>query len=255
LEAWVIQHDLRFGLNTDPLHGMETLPDKSVDHTITDPPYDEKTHKGRRAARRSDGGPELKDITFGSLRSHELVSAADGIARLTRRWALIFCAEEQIPDWKVAMRARDFTHVRTMPWVKPDAAPQMTGDRPGQGWEPILVFHAPYTGRMRWNGGGGKGVYTVNVNGEAGRFHQTQKPLALLEALVRDFTDYGERIMDPYAGSATTLVAAKKLGRLSIGWEADPDYYPKALNRIAGTAQQIELAPPAPMKQVRLFTS
>jgi DNA modification methylase len=141
-------------------------------------------------------------------------------------------------------------------------------------------MHAPGTGGYRWNAGGSKGVYTVNVNGEPDRFHQTQKPRALLEALIRDFTDYGDRVMDPYAGSATTLVSAKRMGRLSIGWEMGwgelskeeraqltaeqqvirleqirRENFDRSARRLANTRQQIELAPPTKPKQVGLFSS
>jgi DNA modification methylase len=262
VEVRVIAHDLRHGDCLDPLAGLPSLAKASVDHAITDPPYDERTHKGRRGARRNDGGPALHDIVFDPL--DDVAPIAAEIMRVTRRWALIFCAEDQIPAWKACFAKGEWEHVRTMPWVKPDGAPQMTGDRPGQGWEPIVVFHGPrVTGqRMRWNGGGSKGVYVVNVNGEPDRFHQTQKPRALLEALIRDFTDHGELIVDPFAGSGTTLVAAKSLGRRAVGWERGwgnteeerRANYERAARRLAGTYQQIELAPPPEPKQVGLFS-
>ncbi len=71
--------------------------------------------------------------------------------------------------------------------------------------------------------------------------HPTQKPLVLREKLVRLFTDNGETILDPFAGSGTTGVAALRLGRKFVGYERDPKYHAIAAKRLAGTREQIEL--------------
>ena len=69
--------------------------------------------------------------------------------------------------------------------------------------------------------------------------HTTQKPLDLLEALGADFTDPGELVLDPFAGSGTTGVACRRLGRRFIGWERDAKYAAIAEKRIAGTREQL----------------
>jgi site-specific DNA-methyltransferase (adenine-specific) len=73
------------------------------------------------------------------------------------------------------------------------------------------------------------------------RVHTTQKPLALMEALIRDFTDHGELICDPFAGSGTTGVAALRMGRRFIGWEKDPRYHAIAMKRLSAAREQLEL--------------
>jgi DNA modification methylase len=70
--------------------------------------------------------------------------------------------------------------------------------------------------------------------------HQTQKPLALMETLVRLFSDPGELILDPFAGSGTTGVAAVRLGRRFLGWEMNPEYAEIARKRIAAAREQLE---------------
>lgn len=57
-------------------------------------------------------------------------------------------------------------------------------------------------------------------NGE--RFHKQQAPLALLLRIILSSTQVGDRILDPFAGTGTTLVVAHQLGRQSIGIEIDP---------------------------------
>lgn len=64
--------------------------------------------------------------------------------------------------------------------------------------------------------------------------HPTQKPIALLENLIRTFSNEGDLILDSCMGSGTTGVACKNLNRKFIGIELDDKYYEIAKNRING---------------------
>ncbi|MGN0095070.1 MAG: DNA-methyltransferase [Corynebacterium sp.] len=56
------------------------------------------------------------------------------------------------------------------------------------------------------------------------KIHPTQKPVRLLENLIEIFTDTGDVVIDPCAGSGSTLVAAENLGRKSFGFEIKKDF-------------------------------
>jgi len=60
------------------------------------------------------------------------------------------------------------------------------------------------------------------------KIHPTQKPVSLLANLIRIFTDEGDVVIDPCAGSASTLRAACELGRHSYGFEVSKEIYQKA---------------------------
>jgi len=60
------------------------------------------------------------------------------------------------------------------------------------------------------------------------KIHPTQKPIKLLEKLIKIFTDEGDVIIDPCAGSGSTLIAANNLNRKSYGFEIKKDFYKKA---------------------------
>lgn len=64
------------------------------------------------------------------------------------------------------------------------------------------------------------------------RVHPTEKPPALIKELLRVSTDPGDLVVDPFAGSGSSLVAAKDLGREYVGVELVEDYYLKAKKRL-----------------------
>lgn len=65
------------------------------------------------------------------------------------------------------------------------------------------------------------------------KIHPTQKPIKLLEKLITIFTDPGDVVIDPVAGSGSTLVAAGNLGRKAYGFEIKKDFYRQATEWIA----------------------
>ena len=70
--------------------------------------------------------------------------------------------------------------------------------------------------------------------------HPTQKPVALMEYLIRTYSNEGETVLDNCMGSGTTGVAAIKTNRKFIGIEADADYFTKASERINNTTVDTE---------------
>jgi site-specific DNA-methyltransferase (adenine-specific) len=235
----------------DCVEGMKTLADGSVTHVITDPPYSRDVYTRIRkfdshtngSGRWTSVGPGLQALRKGEIGCvDDLVEpVSDQIARLTQRWVLVFSDVEFCDRWRGELTAAGLKYVRTGAWVKPDAMPQMTGDRPGVGFEPCTIAHAA-TGKMRWNGGGRPALWTHGTEKQARPDHPCPKSLALMEQLIRDFTDPGDLVLDPFAGSGTTGVACKKLGRRFVGWELSPKYQSTAQRRIDATHEQLELA-------------
>lgn len=74
----------------------------------------------------------------------------------------------------------------------------------------------------------------LEIPSEGSTVHPTQKPVALMEYLIRTYTNPGDTVLDNTMGSGTTGVAAVKTGRHFIGIERDPTYFEIASARIAG---------------------
>lgn len=231
--SWTLNH----GSCLDAATGLARLADKSVDVTISDPPYEAEAHTKQRRTRGVTVGSsrtiEAAELNFAAITEAERDAVAVQLARVTKRWVLVFCQVEGAPKWAAALERSGLQYVRTMIWVKPDGQPQLTGDRPGMGYESIVVAHRP--GRKRWNGGGKLGVFTYSKADPNGKPpHPTTKPQPLMRELVSLFSDPGELVLDPFAGSGSTGVACNALGRNFIGWELSAEYYEIARRRLNG---------------------
>lgn len=226
------------------------------------------TKKGSKAPDRLYKGASMAKLAAGDIGCIDemLDEVAVHIARLTSRWAVVFSDAESTFRWREALTATKFEcdcdggdqgdglcsipherqcaslkhrpsmrYIRTGAWVKPDPMPQMTGDRPCVGFEPCTIAHAQ--GPMRWNGGGHAAVWThFTAKGSTRPDHPCPKPEKLMLELVQQFTDPNDLILDPYAGSGTTLFAAKRLGRRAIGCEIDERYAEVTAKRLQQSA-------------------
>ena len=232
-----------------------------VDHCLTDPPYAQDVYLrlrnddsagGRSPGKRSltrpkalgtfgtaavGNGARLKKLAVGEIGyiDEMLPFVAAVLPGLVRRWVVVFSDAETTYMWRSELVRFGMRYIRTGAWVKPDAMPQMTGDRPAVGFEPCTIAHGPSM-RLRWNGGGLPAVWTHFISkGEARPDHPCPKPLGLMVELVTLFTDEGETILDPFAGSGTTGVAAKLNGRKCILIEREEKYCEVAAKRLQET--------------------
>ena len=83
-----------------------------------------------------------------------------------------------------------------------------------------------------------KSILEVSNAGQRGKVHPTQKPVALMEYLIRTYTNEGDTVLDNCMGSGTTCVAAVNTGRKFIGMERDPGYFAIAWDRVASATSK-----------------
>ena len=192
----------------DCLEVMKEMPDKSVDLVLTDPPYGIGCDKG--VGRGISTGRKYKD-TWDVRPKQEYFNE---MIRISKQ-AIIF-------------GGNFFTDLLPVNghWV--------VWDKTGQ-----IKFDNPYSGaELAWTNVSKNTVkkYVVIQAGfiaqEKDRWHPTQKPVALFSAILRDYTKENDLICDPFFGSGTTCVAAKRLGRRYCGIEISPKYYELACNRV-----------------------
>lgn len=200
--------------------------DVEADVTITDPPYDAATHGS--AATNKGSAYAVKAVQFDAFTIHDLHRALSLAASVTRRWVI------STVDYRHAVTFHDdppqgLRLLRIGVWTKPNPMPQVSGDRPGQGWESIAFLHRTDT-KPTWSGGGRSSVWSFPVEQNQG--HPTAKPLRMVREWVRLFSEPGDLVLDPFMGSGTTLRAAKDEGRRAVGIELERRYCDIAAARL-----------------------
>lgn len=199
---------------------LSAMPDRSVDCVITDPPFGDKTHESTRTNNTANGrrGNRVLSGSFGfdSISPADLRVALANLGRISRGWVVASLDYKHAFEFETA-EPEGLRMLRIGVWVKTNPNPQISGDRPAQGWEAIAYMHRNDL-RPKWNGGGRAANFILPSSQGTG--HPTSKPLPMVAQQVRLFTNPGDLILDPYADSGTTLRAAKDEGRRVIAWEA-----------------------------------
>lgn len=123
-------------------------------------------------------------------------------------------------------------------------------------YEPIAWLFKPYdhtvTDNIIENEVGGMNVAECLINGKSPtnvleidfrpnetRVHEAQKPVALMEYLIRLTTLDNQVVLDPFIGSGTTAIACRSLNRRFIGFEINESYYHDALHRLETETRQL----------------
>jgi len=132
----------------DSLELMSSFANESFDCVITDPPYTERTHSKARA---NTASGVREGISFNAFTTESLNSALSECGRLTKGWVVATLDYNHAFAYETAPPA-GLRQMRIGVWVKNNPMPQITGDRPAQGWEAISYLHKPE--KAVWNGGG-----------------------------------------------------------------------------------------------------
>lgn len=231
-------------VHANVLECLDALP--SFDALITDPPYSPHVHDNATSAGTGGMGVRERDLGFEAL-SDKLRTAIGTLTQRASRWSCVFSDFEGIAAWQAYSLGE---YIRTVPWVR-WSQPQLSGDRPCTGAEAVIVFHAFADARhgkpqrKHWNGPGSLVAFGVDYDAEARTHaprralrgkdkHPTEKPLDLMLDLVSWFSDPGELVLDPCAGSGTTALACRLLGRSCLALERDEAWARRAAARVEG---------------------
>lgn len=210
----------------DCLTYMKTLPADSFDLCITDPPYGIDIDAGfapsSRQAIMFPDAPEDFQLTIGMLAEvHRILK--DG------SHCYVFCDAARVESLVTAARGMGWT-ARQVPliWVKEGGGFTDFHMRFMPMYETIVFLakgerYRPLTEES---------ADVFIINREFHKVHPTQKPLELIEHFVELSSVPGERVLDPFCGSGTTLVAAVLQGRYALGIEKSPEYAAGARVRI-----------------------
>jgi site-specific DNA-methyltransferase (adenine-specific)/modification methylase len=246
--------------NGDCVSGMAKLEAESVNMIFADPPYNlsgsslvnRKSATGGDFYKVNEKWDSWTDVEYAKFTDAWIYEAS---RVLVDNGAIYVCASyHNIGEVVTSLKKSKFLVKNILVWEKPNAMPNMTRRTfthstefvvwavKGKNW--IFNFEAlknlnPETQRdgspkmMRdvWRLPVVQGV--ERLRGEDGRaLHPTQKPETLVQRCIEASTNPGHLVLDPFVGSGTTAVVAKRLGRHSIGFETNDTYFKAARSRL-----------------------
>lgn len=225
-DLWLLgNHRLLCGDATRDRVGTEL-----ADLIFTDPPYN-VGYEGR-------GKNALGRITNDDLSREDfdkfLASVFENCTAVMRQMACIYvCHHDAASGTKLAFEkafAVAFEKSATIIWVKNAAS---------MGWQDYRSQHEPIL--YGWKRGKGKHaffgdrtkttIWKIDRDVQAQYKHPTQKPTALVQEAIKNSSEPGQIIYDPFVGSGTTIIAAEMTARRCIAIEIDPAYVQVAIER------------------------
>lgn len=232
----------------DAIEEMKKLPSDSIDLVLTDLPYGITRNKWDEIIPLQPMWKELNRIT-------------------KERAAMVFFAAQPFATLLIESNPKQFRY--DLIWKKNKATGFLNANRmPLRSHEHILVFYKklPTYNPQKTTGHQRKvstkehkrnSKYSTNYNthklttydsteryptsvlefpvvnnDDPDKIHPTQKPLELCDYLIKTYSNPNDLVLDPTAGSGTTLISAERLGRRSIGVEMNEEYYHETIERI-----------------------
>lgn len=208
--------------NQDCIEGMEDLSDNSVDMILTDIPY---------GVNHDEWDPS-NDIDFRNL----ILPAFKEMYRVLKTGGHIYIfhasLKQDLTKFLLILASFSISNIPLI-WYKGVGAGHTNSPysqyRPN--YEPVF---------FGWKGTPKKLIHTgdsvlfFDAIPTANKIHKTEKPTILLSYLISQSSVEGELILDPFAGSGSTLEACTQSGRRGIGFELDEDIYIRAKYRLEG---------------------
>ncbi|MBC8446835.1 MAG: site-specific DNA-methyltransferase [Chloroflexi bacterium] len=215
----------------DSLNVMRQMPDGCVDLVVTDPPYNLGIDYGAQV---DDNVPlsEYRSWLRGHISEAERVLVDGGLLFMWQSMKHLREVWQDYPKARCMAVCNNFV--------------QIYGISVEYAFDPVLFWHKGERGRKGQGAGLNRDWFLSNTASNKTRikWHPCGRPLDVVNYLVDQWSREGDLVFDPFMGSGTTAVAAKKLGRHYFGCDINPDYVRMANERVAQVdGTQLELIP------------
>lgn len=146
---------------------------------------------------------------------------------------VLFCAFEQLHYYIELGRRYGFMHYIPLVFRKKFSAQVLKANMKIVGnCEYGLVLYKDKLPKFNNDGAMVFNCFEWATDNETPKIHPTQKPKQLMKRLIEIFTDIGDVVIDPTAGSGVSLLAAAELGREAYGFEIKKEFYQQAKERV-----------------------
>lgn len=216
---------------------IKNIPDKSIDLIVTDPPYEIETEGGNTNIGKSNSKmiEQLKELKI--IKGIDYSILEEYMRIMKKPNIYIWCNKKQILEYLKFFVEKHECSFEIMTWCKTNPTPLCGGnyliDK-----EFCLYFRKGIKLNTKFETAFTYWISSKNKNDKDEFEHPTIKPLNIIKILVENSSDKNDIILDTFAGSGTTCVAAKETGRKYIGMEIDPEYHKIAVDRLNGITAQ-----------------
>ena len=224
----------------DCIEVLKSIPDKSVNMIFADPPYNLSgdthltCHNGKKVMCNKGSWDIIEDIdkfNYEWLKECKRVLKDDGTI-----W--ISGTLHNHPSIGFFLKKLGFWLINDIVWFKPNGPPQLQPNRLAPSTELIWLaskskkYYFDYYKAKELNDGKQmRNLWTITAKRHT-TSHPTEKPEDLLERIIHLGSKEGDLVLDPFMGSGTTGVVAKRLGRNFMGIEISKEYFEIAKKRI-----------------------
>lgn len=215
-------------LHCNAIEMLKHIESESYDMVLTDPPYRVISGGGKKTKKTPSGMLAKND---GKIFNFNNVQFSDYIPELYRilkpgSHAYFFINFLNLQKLMEEVQKAGFKIHNLLVWEKNNATPNRWYMKNCE----YVVFCRKGPAKMI-NEQGTKTVHKFdNIIGN--KIHETEKPIDLLRMYIRNSSNEGDKILDPFAGSGSTLIASLLENRKCTTMEIDPIYIPRIMNRI-----------------------
>ena len=215
---------------------LKKIPDKSVDLIVTDPPYEiSQINGGGSVNTVKKLNKSLEDLETANIRKgYDIISFCEECMRVMKEPNIyIWCNKKQIPTYFDFFVEKYNCKFDILVWNKPNALPTYS-NKYLTDCEYCLYFRSGKGKCFPKSYEDAKTVFTapINISDKKKYNHPTIKPLEFIRAMIRNSSQQGDMVLDPFAGSGTTAVACELEHRDCICIEINPEYANIISNRL-----------------------
>lgn len=224
----------------DCLETMKKLPDKSIDLILTDPPYELDIHGGTGTGEFCNRKLiKFKHIDF-IVHGFDYDTVFNEFIRICKKVNIyLFCSNKQITKIMNWFESKGYL-VTLLVWHKTNAVP-LVNKKYHSNAEFIICIREKGATFNNLSLVESTKVFSLPFPNDKSRFHPTQKPLNLIENLIKRKSNENDIILDCFSGSGTTAIACYKLNRQFICIEKEKNFYIQSLERLENIQVQQKL--------------
>ena len=240
------QSELWLGNCLDECDVESVMGGRKADLLCLDAPYSARTHAGHDHGAREARVVGRRSIDYTPWTQEDVRKFVDTWTRFSIGWRVSITDHTLAASWESVFRECDLCTFAPIPMVETGSRVRLGGDGPSS-WTCWLVVGRPRKAPfVTW--GTLPGAYVQPAEGHSPQRIVGGKPLESMCGIVRDYSRRGGLVVDPTCGAGTCLLAAKKLGRRSIGMDINEKHLEIAKRRLTVAREQLSLLETEPTR-------